>query len=70
MPFIWNYPNGFKPKVISDQTVSYVDVYRTLADVIDPRRRLPCNEAPDSRSILKTLTGRGKVSGDVGKGVQ
>lgn len=28
-PFIWNYPARFAPKTISDQTVTYIDVYKT-----------------------------------------
>ena len=57
LPFIWNYPNGFEPKVRKSPTVSYTDVYRTLADLIG-YGDIKCNEAPDSVSILNLLRGK------------
>ena len=35
--------------------VSYVDVYKTLAEFIGDQN-VPCNEAPDSRSLFNVLT--------------
>ena len=50
VPFLWRWPKMWQPKVIEDPQipVSYVDIYRTLADIIGAK--LPCNEAPD-RSV-------------------
>jgi len=63
VPFIWNYPGQFQPKVVDDQTVTYIDVYRTLADMTGIP--LKCNEAPDSRSIMGILQGSADVDGPV-----
>ena len=63
VPFIWNYPNGFKPKVVEEETATYVDVYRTLADLID--EDVSCNEAPDSRSLMGVLNGSDSLDGPI-----
>jgi len=55
LPFFWWFPKQFKPKTVQDQPVSYVDIYRTFADIIG--YAAPCNEAPDSRSLRSILTG-------------
>merc|ERR1719215_1892372 len=54
-PFLWRYPSRFTPKSIYDPKVpiSTVDVYATLAELID--YDLECNEAPDSRSLVTYL---------------
>ena len=46
-----------EPRVIANTTVSHIDIYRTLAEIIGDRE-LPCNEAPDSRSLLQILNGK------------
>ena len=63
VPFIWNYPNGLKPKVVEKETGTYVDVYRTLADLIGID--VSCNEAPDSRSLMGVLNGSDSVHGPI-----
>ena len=55
VPFLWRYPKLFQPRLIKEP-VSYLDLYRTLADIIDSPV-LPCNEAPDSRSLMPFLRG-------------
>lgn len=55
MPFLWKYPRMIKPKVDRQSIVSYVDVYKTLAEFIGDQN-VPCNEAPDSRSLFNVLT--------------
>ena len=57
VPLLWRWPARWQPRVVDDPTipVSYVDIYRTLADIIGAD--LPCNEAPDSRSLLTLLDG-------------
>ena len=55
VPFIWNYPNRFPSKVVEERTASYVDVYRTLAELVEID--VKCNEAPDSRSLMGILKG-------------
>ena len=61
MPFLWRYPKMIKkPRVDPNSIVTYIDVYRTLAEMIgDPD--LACNEAPDSRSLVGLLTGEQEV---------
>jgi len=39
--------------IIKIRKVSYIDVYATMADIIGTKRK--CNEAPDSRSLLKLI---------------
>ena len=34
LPFMWRWPAGFKPRLDEENVVSYVDVYRTLAEII------------------------------------
>jgi len=53
LPFMWWYPKQFQPKTVQDKPVSYVDIYRTLSDIIGYTP--PCNEAPDSRSLHSIL---------------
>ena len=56
---LWRYPKLFKkPRTDHDAHVSFLDVFKTLADLIGDFN-LPCNEAPDSRSMLPILTGEG-----------
>jgi len=58
-PFLWRYPARFSPTELYDPMtpVSTVDIYATLAELID--YDLDCNEAPDSRSLVQYLdTGR------------
>jgi len=56
---LWRYPKLFKkPRTDHDAHVSYLDVFKTLADIIGDFN-LPCNEAPDSRSLLPILVGEG-----------
>ena len=57
VPFLWRWPARWQPRVVADPAipVSYLDVYRTLADIIGAT--LPCNEAPDSRSLISLLDG-------------
>jgi len=57
---LWRYPKLFKkPRIDRDAIVSYLDVFKTLADIIGDFI-LPCNEAPDSRSMLPILVDEGK----------
>ena len=42
LPFMWRLPNKIVRKTVEDQVVSYVDVYRTLAELIGARPS--CNE--------------------------
>jgi len=55
LPFMWWYPKAFPARTIEDKTVSYLDVFRTLADLADYDPT--CNEGPDSRSLLPILSG-------------
>jgi len=55
LPFMWWYPKGFPAQTVEDKTVSYLDVYRTLAELVDYSPT--CNEGPDSRSLLHFLKG-------------
>lgn len=55
-PFMWWYPKGFPARTVEDKIVSYLDVYRTLADLVEYSPT--CNEGPDSRSLLSFLSGR------------
>ena len=57
LPFIWHWPKGIKPGTNDQSTVSYIDVFATLADLIGVK--LECNEAPDSRSLTKLFENRG-----------
>ena len=45
LPMIWRWPKKFKVGQNSENTVSYIDVYRTLADIVSVD--LKCNQAPD-----------------------
>lgn len=40
---------------LNKSIVSYVDVFKTLAEFIGDKA-VPCNEAPDSRSLFTVLT--------------
>ena len=62
LPFMWRWPGKLSPRLIEDEIVSYVDVYRTLADIIGAAPK--CYEGPDSRSLLPVLTGAGKIEGN------
>ena len=46
LPMIWHWPKGIQPGLNDQSTVSYIDVFATLADLIGVK--LKCNEAPDS----------------------
>ena len=61
LPFMWRWPGGFGPRLVEDHVVSYVDVYRTLAEIIGASPK--CNEGPDSRSLVPILTGTGEIRG-------
>jgi arylsulfatase A len=62
LPFIWRFPKMFPPQVNENSIVSYVDVYRTLADVIGYTPK--CNEGPDSRSLVSVLKGNAHFNGE------
>ena len=62
LPFMWRWPGRLSPRLVEDEVVSYVDVYRTLADIIGAVPK--CYEGPDSRSLLPVLTGAGKIEGN------
>ena len=47
---------------MQDHVVSYVDVYRTLAEIINVTPK--CYEGPDSRSLLPILEGEGELMGN------
>ena len=55
LPFMWWLPSQFAPQMVENKVVSYVDVYRTLTDLAG--YEAPCNEAPDSRSLLPFMKG-------------
>ena len=57
LPMIWHWPKGIQPGLNDQSTVSYIDVFATLADLI--RVKLKCNEAPDSRSLRKLFENKG-----------
>lgn len=64
LPMLWRYPRMIKePRVLQNVTVSHIDVYRTLADIIGDEN-LPCNEAPDSRSLIQLLNGKANGIGE------
>ncbi|CAG5108343.1 Oidioi.mRNA.OKI2018_I69.chr1.g3750.t1.cds [Oikopleura dioica] len=65
-PFLWRYPRKFAPRIIYEPKVqvSTVDIYATLAELID--YDLGCNEAPDSRSFLSYLE-TGEASEEIKK---
>ena len=50
--------------ILADVTVTAIDLYKTLADIIGAGP-LPCNEAPDSRSLLGLLAGEETFSDPV-----
>ena len=62
LPFMWRWPERFSPRLVEDEVVSYVDVYRTLADIIGATPT--CYEGPDSRSLVPVLTGTGPIEGN------
>ena len=45
------YPKKFPPGLQIDDTVSLIDIYRTVGDLIG-EDNFPCNEAPD-RYVIK-----------------
>ncbi|CAG5110143.1 Oidioi.mRNA.OKI2018_I69.chr2.g4575.t1.cds [Oikopleura dioica] len=51
--FMWRWPAKWAPQTIETTTVSYLDVFGTLADIIGYERK--CNEAPDSRSLVPLI---------------
>ena len=53
VPFFWHWPEKLAPRVDTTNTVTYTDVYATMADIIGVD--LGCNEAPDSRSMTPLL---------------
>lgn len=55
MPFIARWPGAVQPDTTTDQTISFVDVFATLAELVD--RKIPEGQAPDSESFLPVLTG-------------
>ncbi len=56
MPFIVRWPNVVEAGSITGQTISFVDVLATIADIVDVE--LPRNAGEDSFSILPVLTGK------------
>jgi arylsulfatase A len=62
LPFMWRFPKMFPPQVNEDSVVSYVDVYRTLAELIGYTPK--CNEGPDSRSLVQVLKGDNHFNGE------
>lgn len=53
MPFIVRWPGNVKPGSTAEQTISFVDVMATLADII--AAELPSDAAPDSFSFRNAL---------------
>ena len=51
LPMIWRWPKKFEVGQNSENTVSYIDVYRTLADIVSID--LKCNQAPDESKKIK-----------------
>ena len=62
LPFMWRFPKMFPSQVNENSVVSYVDVYRTLADLIGYTPE--CNEGPDSRSLMSVLKGNKSFDGE------
>lgn len=54
VPFIVRWPGKLEPRVDQINVVSLLDIYGTMADVLNVERE--CNEAPDSRSLWPLLT--------------
>ena len=61
MPMIWRWPRGIRRGINDKDTVSYIDVFATFAEIIGSD--LKCNEAPDSRSLVPLLTKKGEFTG-------
>jgi arylsulfatase A len=58
MPFIVRWPDKVRAGTISNQTVSFVDMLATLADLVN--QKLPKDAGPDSFSFLPILLGNDK----------
>lgn len=56
MPFIVKWPGVVEPGTVSDQLISQVDMWATVADVLDAS--IAEGSAPDSRSFLPALLGK------------
>ncbi|MDF1755097.1 MAG: arylsulfatase [Verrucomicrobiales bacterium] len=55
MPFIAKWPKAIKPGSTSDRTISFTDIFATLAEITDSE--IPPGQAPDSVSFLAELKG-------------
>lgn len=58
LPMIWHWPEGINPGENTENVVSYIDIYATLAKIIGVD--LKCNQAPDSRNLVPLIK---KMSG-------
>lgn len=56
MPFIVRWPKHVQRGTTSNEVISFVDVFATLADVVD--KSLPAESAPDSFSFYDVLKGK------------
>ena len=61
MPFLARWTGKIRAGSTADKTISFVDVFATLADVVDTP--LPEAAAPDSFSFYDTLVGRKSAAG-------
>ena len=55
MPFIVRWPGSIKPRTSSKQTISFVDILATFAELTETE--LPDSAGPDSFSFLPVLRG-------------
>lgn len=55
MPFIVRWPGKVDAGSVSDETICFTDVFRTLAEITDTP--VPEGQAPDSESFLSVLEG-------------
>ena len=56
MPFLVKWPGHIKAGSVTDHTVSFTDVFATLADITETP--IPDGQAPDSVSFLPVLEGK------------
>lgn len=74
MPFIVRWPGKVKAGSVSDATICFTDIFKTLADITDSV--VPEGQAPDSDSFLAVLDGsqkegdpvRGPIALQAGRG--
>lgn len=55
VPFVVRWPGKVQPGTKSSQTISTVDFFATVVDIMDQAEPLPSSAAPDSRSFLPLL---------------